>query len=179
MTLAADDDIIQAAVAGDTSAFESLLAPLLDPAFKLAALLLRDHAEAEDAVQEAAVRAWARIDQVRGDRTGLRAWFLTIVANQCKSMRRRSWWGVIRLPDVVRSDTWANAEPEARIDLREAIGHLARDDQFALFAFFYLDLPLHEAARVMGVPLSTAKSRIYRAVRRLRRDITAEEVFKA
>ena len=53
----------------------------------------------------------------------------------------------------------------------------AADDKVALFSYFYLDLPLDEAARVMGVPLGTAKSRIYRAARRLRPDVALEEVI--
>lgn len=141
-------------------------------------LLLRDHAEAEDAVQEAAVRAWAGLKQLRGDRGQFRAWFLSIVANQCKSIRRRSWWQVVKLPEVLRPDRWAEDTAARDLDVRRAIERLDRDEQFALFAFFYLDLPLEGAARVMGVPLSTAKSRIYRAVRRLRKDATLEEVLQ-
>jgi RNA polymerase sigma-70 factor, ECF subfamily len=175
---AVEDETIQDAAAGDTAAFEVLLAPLLEPAFKLATLLLGDRDEADDAVQEAAVRAWTRINQLRGDRSRLRAWFLSIVANQCRSMRRRSWWRVIKLPDLVRSDNWAEDEAVRSLDLRSAIERLDQGDQFALFTFFYLDLPLQEAATVMGVSLGTAKSRIYRAVRRLRKDAALEGVLR-
>jgi RNA polymerase sigma-70 factor, ECF subfamily len=179
MALAMDDETIRAAVAGDAAAFEVLLVPLLDPAFKLATLLLRDPSEAEDAVQEAAVRAWAKIGQLRGDRSRLRPWFLSIVANQCKTMRRRSWWQVIKLPDLTRSDNWAEDDAVRDLDLRTAIERLNQGDQFALFAFYYLDLPLQEAATVMGVSLGTARTRIYRAVRRLRKDAALEELLEA
>jgi RNA polymerase sigma-70 factor, ECF subfamily len=179
MAQARENETIQDAIGGDAVAFEVLLAPLLEPAFKLATLLLRDPSEAEDAVQEAAVRAWARIGQLRGDRSRLRAWFLSIVANQCKTMRRRSWWQVIKLPDLIRSDKWAEDDAVRDLDLRTAIERLDQGDQFALFTFYYLDLPLQEAATVMGVSLGTAKSRIYRAVRRLRKDAALEELLEA
>ena len=179
MARAMEDGTIRDAAAGDTAAFEVLLSPLLTPAFKLATLLLGDRDEAEDAVQEAAVRAWRRIGQLRGDRSRLRAWFLSIVANQCRSMRRRPWWRVIKLPDLVHSDSWAEDDAVRNLDLRSAIERLDQGDQFALFPFFSLDLPLQEAATVMGVSLGTAKSRIYRAVRRLRNDAALEEVLRA
>jgi RNA polymerase sigma-70 factor (ECF subfamily) len=177
MAQAMEDDRIKDAIAGDAVAFETLITPLLEPAFKLATLLLGNPDEAEDAVQEAAVRAWSRMSQLRGDRSRLRAWFLSIVANQCKSMRRRSWWRVIKLPDLIRSDNWAEDDAVRDLDLRTAIARLDRGDQFALFTFYYLDLPLREAATVMGVSLGTAKSRIYRAVRRLRNDEALEELL--
>ncbi|MDQ6876467.1 MAG: sigma-70 family RNA polymerase sigma factor [Candidatus Dormibacteraeota bacterium] len=176
MAPATDDDTIRDASAGDSAAFSALLSPLLDPAFKLATLLLRDRAEAEDAVQEAALRAWTRLHQLRGDRDHLRSWFLTIVANQCKTMRRRAWWQVIKLPHLAKAQGSAEEAAVRDLDLRRAIERLDTADQFAL-AFYYLDLPLSEAAMVMGVPLSTAKSRIYRAVTRLRKDATLDEVL--
>src|SRR5258708_4242899 len=49
------------ALAGAPAAFDVLLAPLLDPAYRLATVLLGDHVEAEDAVQEAALKAWSRL----------------------------------------------------------------------------------------------------------------------
>ena len=178
MTLViADDRTINDAVAGDASAFDALVAPLLDPAYRLATVLLDDRGEAEDAVQEAALKAWTRLAQLRGDRTRMRSWFLAIVANQCRMTRRRSWWSVLRLRDVPGEQGSAEDRAVRDIDLNRAIGRLSADDKVALFSYFYLDLPLDEAARVMGVPLGTAKSRIYRAARRLRPDVALEEVI--
>jgi RNA polymerase sigma-70 factor (ECF subfamily) len=178
MTLVIAPDLtLRDAIAGDPTAFDALLAPLLDPAYRLASVLLGDRTEAEDAVQEAALKAWTRLDQLRGDRTRLRAWFLSVVANECRMARRRPWWSVLRFRDV--GDERPSPEDAAvrEMDLHRAIGRLSAEDRLALFSYFYLDLPLDEAARVMGVPLGTAKSRIYRAARRLRPDVALEEVI--
>ena len=64
------------------------------------------------------------------------------------------------------------------MDLERAIRRLPIDDRLALFAHFYLDLPLEESARLMGVSLGSAKSRIYRAARRLRPGVALEEVIQ-
>jgi RNA polymerase sigma-70 factor (ECF subfamily) len=178
MTLVmAEDTTLRDAMAGDAAAFDALIAPLLDPAYRLAAILLGDRTEAEDAVQEAALKAWSRLRQLRGDRSRLRAWFLSVVANECKMSRRRSWWSVIRLPELGGSGRFAEDVAVRGIDLQRAIRKLPEDDRVALFTYFYLDLSLEEAASVMRVPVGTAKSRIYRAARRLRPGVALEEVI--
>jgi RNA polymerase sigma-70 factor (ECF subfamily) len=177
MTLVmAEDTTLRDAMAGDPAAFDALVAPLLDPAYRLAVVLLRDRTEAEDAVQEAALKAWTRLRQLRGDRSRMRAWFLSVVANECRMSRRRSWWSVIRMPELGGAGRSAEDEAVRELDLQRAIRLLPPDDQVALFCHFYLDLPLEESARVMGVSLGTAKSRIYRAARRLRPGVALEEV---
>jgi RNA polymerase sigma-70 factor, ECF subfamily len=178
MTLVmAEDTTLRDAMAGDATAFDVLVAPLLDPAYRLAFVLLGDRLEAEDAVQEGALKAWSRLRQLRGDRTRFRAWFLSVVANECKMSRRRSWWSVIRLPEIGGSSRSDEDAVVRDIDLRRAIRRLSKEDRVALFSYFYLDLPLDEAAAVMRVPVGTAKSRIYRAARRLRPGVALGEVI--
>src|SRR5260370_41576486 len=65
MDTAIPSDLLGQARAGDRDAFDALLGPLIDPAFRLAHGLLHDRAGAEDAVQEAAVRAWRHLGNVR------------------------------------------------------------------------------------------------------------------
>jgi DNA-directed RNA polymerase specialized sigma24 family protein len=67
--------------------FEGLLASCAAQAYQLACSMLDDEQDAEDAVQESAVRAWTSFGHLRPG-SSFRAWFLTIVANQCRSMRR-------------------------------------------------------------------------------------------
>jgi RNA polymerase sigma-70 factor (ECF subfamily) len=178
MTLVIGEDrTIRDALAGDPSAFDVLLAPLLDPAYRLASVLLGDRTEAEDVVQDAALKAWSRLGQLRGDRSKFRSWFLAVVANECRMTRRRPWWSVLRQRDVAGERSSPEDQAVRDLDLQRGIERLAADDKVALFSYFYLDLPLDEAARVMGVPLGTAKSRIYRAARRLRPDVAVEEVI--
>ena len=166
--------ILARAAQGDLDSFSQLIDPLLDPAYRLAAVMLDDRSAAEDAVQEASIKAWRKLRQLRGDAQSLRAWFLSIVANECRMARRTRWFSVIRVADVPAQ---APDDRESHSDLRRALMRLTPDERLPLVLHFYLDLPLDEVARTLRVSPSAAKSRIYRAAKRLRADLTIEEVF--
>src|SRR6202011_1062180 len=96
MEHAADPDLVRDAKRGDEAAFTSLLRPLLEPAYRLAVRVLHDRQLAVDAVQEAAVKAWRKIPQLR-EGSAMRPCFLGIVANQCRPTRRSRWWSVLKI----------------------------------------------------------------------------------
>jgi RNA polymerase sigma-70 factor, ECF subfamily len=158
----------------DADSFSRLIEPILDPAYRLAAVMLNDRGAAEDAVQEASVKAWRKIGQLRGDAASLRPWFLAIVANECRMARRTRWWSVLKLAEVSAS----REESESYSDLHQALLRLSPEERLPLVLHFYLDLPLDEVATTLGVSPSAAKSRIYRAAKRLRADLTVEDVIR-
>ena len=147
--------------------FDALVGPHLEAGYRVALAILRDPDEAHDAVQEAAFKAWRRIRQLN-EIGSARAWFLAIVANQCRSMRRARWWSVIRLPQV---DSGVDEFPSDSTDLGRALAKLPREDRLALFLHFYLDLPLDEVGSVLGLSPAGAKTRVYRAAKKLRPDL--------
>lgn len=165
------------AAGGDAASFSELIEPLLDPAFRLAAVMLADRSAAEDAVQEASVKAWRKLRQLRGDERSLRSWFLSIVANECRMARRQRWWSVVKLAQPPGAEQDATDAYGAVGDVRRALLRLKPDDRLPLVLHFYLDLPLDEVARALGVSESAAKSRIYRAAQKLRPELSMEEVF--
>lgn len=167
---------MQRATQGDADSFASLIDPLLQPAYRLAAVMLSDRMAAEDAVQEAAVKAWRSLRQLRGEERSLRPWFLSIVANECRMTRRRRWWAVVKLAEVQTERAVSEVSQEVTTDLRRALGRLSPDERLPLVLYFYLDLPLDEVARTLHISRPAAKSRIYRAAKRLRADLTLEEV---
>lgn len=148
--------------------FDVLVGPHLEAGYRTALAMLRDADEANDAVQEAALKAWAKLGQLH-DRQFVRPWFLAIVANQCRSVRRSRWWSVIRMPELRAS------EPEVATtdatDVDRALARLPRNDRLALFLHFYLDLPFEEVGAVLGLSAAGAKTRVYRAAKKLRPDL--------
>ena len=162
-----------AAVTGERE-FEALIGPLVEPALRLAFSMLGDRGEAEDATQEAITRAWRRLPQLR-DHAQLRPWFLAIVANQCRNVRRTRWFSTVRLAEVFRPAQASDADVE-RIDIGRAMAQLPMGDRQVLFMRFYLDLPVDEIAIALGVSAAAAKGRIYRACQRMRPDLVEEDL---
>jgi RNA polymerase sigma factor (sigma-70 family) len=171
-----DESLIERARSGDQAAFQALVGPLIDPGYQLAFAMLRQREAAEDAVQEATIRAWRKFGQVREGTTTLRPWFLTIVANECRTVRRGRWWSVIRLADVVPSAAAWPEDRSASADLRRSLERLPHRDRLLLHLHYWLDLPLEAVAVVLGTTPGAAKARRRRLLRRLRLDLDSEEV---
>jgi RNA polymerase sigma-70 factor (ECF subfamily) len=173
VTSSPDPSLYNQALAGDEAAFEALVGPLVEPALRLAYSMLGDRWEAEDATQEAITRAWRKLGQLRSGMP-VRPWFLAIVINQCRNMRRTRWFKTVRTAQVFEPDR--DREPGVeRLDLARALARLPGKDRQALFLHFYLDLPVDEVALALGVSASAARGRIYRACHRLRPDLLEED----
>jgi RNA polymerase sigma-70 factor, ECF subfamily len=161
------DALIPQAISGDEAAFDALVGPVLEPAYRLAVVMLRDREEARDAVQEATFMAWRNLSHLRAqDRFG--PWYLTIVANRCRSIARTRWWKTLRLPLAAPDREVDQSAVDSDVDLRRQLGQLPTNERAALYLFYYMDLPLKDVARVLKISPQAAKSRVHRAVTRLR-----------
>jgi RNA polymerase sigma-70 factor (ECF subfamily) len=172
--------LLERARGGDVGAFETLLAPLVEPACQLAYAILRDWQEAEDAAQEAALKAWKAVARLREETTSLRPWYLTIVANEARSRRRGRWWSVLRFAEPpmgagVESASGPEDWASLRTDLNRAMQRLSETDRLILTLHFYLDMPFDEVGGVVGLSAEAAKSRAYRATRSLRPAMRRQE----
>jgi RNA polymerase sigma-70 factor (ECF subfamily) len=147
--------------------FDELIRPLILPGYRLALTMLGEREAAEDAVQEASVRAWKNANRLR-DRAAAESWFLAIVANQCRTARRRRWFSVLKFAEPAVERHRDEDTIDARIDLDRALDRLNQDDRLALYLHFYMDMTFEDAARVMGISMTAARSRTYRALERLR-----------
>src|SRR5260370_27507145 len=162
MKPAPDPDLIRTAKAGDEVAFEELLRPLIDPAYRFACVMLSDPAAAEDVVQEAAVKAWRKLDQLR-DGYDPQPWFLGIVANQCRSLRRARWWSTTRLADVPGTVDAADEQIARDEDLRRAVQRLNPRDRAVITLHYSLDLPLDDAAAAPRPSAAPVRRQVSRA----------------
>ena len=160
-----DADLVRSAKAGDRAAFAELLRPEYRTALRLACGLLQDVDEAEDAVQEAAFTAWRRIGNLR-EGSSLRPWFLGIVANQCRTVKRSRWWSVTKA-EPPEGEAPA-ADLAASIDLRRALRRIGHDERLVLVLRYYLDMPFEEIATTLGISPKAARTRVERAVHRLK-----------
>ena len=147
--------------------FDAVIGPHLEAGYRTALAILRDPDEANDAVQESAFKAWRKLGQLHEGKSA-RPWFLAIVANQCRSERRTQWWSVLRMPAIDTGQHSGELGGAQTMDLDRELAKLPRDDRLALFLYFYLDLPLEEVGTVLGLSAGGAKTRVYRATKKLR-----------
>jgi RNA polymerase sigma-70 factor (ECF subfamily) len=180
-----DDEprLVERARRGDEAAYATLVrAGGLDAvAFRTACLLAGSAADAEDALQEALVKAWRALPRFRSG-APFRPWLLTIVANEARSRRRaagrRAGW---TLRAAVEAQTAEDApSPEATVLVRErsrelagALGALPERDRVVLVLRYVLDLSEREMAAVLDCRPGTVKSRLARALDRLREEVDA------
>lgn len=137
--------------------------------------MLRHRADAEDAVQEAAMKAWRKRSTFRPGAEP-RPWFLAIVANECKMHRRRSRFDPARASEAVHDErAVAEVESEEVERLRQALARIDHKSRVVLVLRFYLDLSHEEVGRTLGISAATARVRVHRALQRLRPVIDVPE----
>jgi RNA polymerase sigma-70 factor (ECF subfamily) len=152
----------------DTARFEDVVLPHLDAAYTLSRYLLRDEADAQDAVQDAFVRAMSYFASYRGG--DARAWLLRIVRNVCHdAMRRRRALAADELGDDV-ADEGAEDDVVRGLDrsaLHRAIDALPTEYREVIVLREIEGMSYAEIAQVADVPAGTVMSRLSRARRRL------------
>ena len=159
-------------------AFNDLLVPLVQPGYRLACALLHDAQLAEDVVQEASLIAWRKLGKL-SDRSRARGWFLSIVANECRNARRNRWLRAVTFGLSPKLSIASGEERWVRdADVRESLRRLSHDDRLVVSLYFYLDMPVEEVASVVGSSVEATRKRLYRAIHRMRPDLTVEEALR-
>ncbi len=177
----ADAEIVRRVLAGDVEAFALLVDRYHGRALRLATGLIGDGDDAEDAVQEAFVRAYRGLGSYR-ERDRFGPWLLHIVVNQCRTHRTRNHRYASGQPDGVLDSLLAEAGTQQlaeaaaeREELAHALAKLAPDQREAVLLRFAGELSYDEMARVTGVGVSALKMRVQRACARLR-DLLTEQL---
>jgi RNA polymerase sigma-70 factor (ECF subfamily) len=175
--------LIAAAKAGDHRAYGQLLERHQAVAFRAACLITGSAADAEDATQEACVKAWLALGRFRPE-APFRPWLVRIAINEARNRRRgagRRATLALRLgPGAASAEPAPSAETEAlaggeRARLASAVGRLREDDQLVIAARYFLGLSEADTAVALGLRRGTVKSRLSRALRRLQTELAASE----
>jgi RNA polymerase sigma factor (sigma-70 family) len=175
----AEAELVALARQGHREAFAAIMQRCNQRLFRVARGVVRDDAEAEDVVQEAYLRAFARLDSFRGE-AAILTWLTRIVLNEARERLRR------RRPtvDIEQLDTGAQVilfpttptSPEqdaARAEIRRLLEEAVDDLPDAFRMVFILreveDCSIEETAETLGLVPATVKTRLHRAKRLLRR----------
>jgi RNA polymerase sigma-70 factor, ECF subfamily len=172
-------DLVLRASAGDHEAFSQLAAAAIPGLYRIAYLILRDPESARDVVQDALIAAWRDIRGLR-DPSRFDAWLHRLTVRACyraaRNARNRAYAEVPLLPihDLPSAD-----EDQRMLAVRDQLEggfrRLSPQERAVLVLHYYLDLPQTEAAKIMGIPVGTMKSRLNRATRALRAELDAHD----
>jgi RNA polymerase sigma-70 factor (ECF subfamily) len=171
-----EDEVVERAKRGDAAAYEELVRRHTQIAFRTACLVTGSAADAEDVAQEAFVKAWSALPRFRAGEP-FRPWLLQIVGNEARNRRRAAGRRAameLRVSEGLRVGPAApspEAEAEAaeeRAALLRALSGLPDDDRHVIACRHLLQLSVEETATVLALPEGTVKSRLHRALGRLR-----------
>ena len=174
-------DLVIRAARGEEAAFAALAEASIDRCHALAYRILRDHHAAQDATQQALLGAWRDLPTLR-DPDRFDPWLHRLVVHACYGLARseRRWQGRVRLisdqpvttPDAARALA-------IRDELEQAFGQLTPEHRAVVVLHHYLGYQLTEIAEVLGLPSATVRSRLLRAMRRLREAVEATQTLHA
>lgn len=173
-----EHELVRSVQFGDESAFGELVGRYLDSAYITAMSVLRDPHDAEDAVQNAFIRALERIDQLKpGSPFG--PWFYRVLKSTCLNLRRRE---ALRSHEEVPVSAAGGRDPER--DLRQgmtrarvlaALAELPAMQRMAVTLYDLEGYSHQEIAEILGIAVGTSRAHVHHARRALRRIMGPEE----
>ena len=177
-----ETELVARAKRGELAAYEEIVRRHQTTCFRTAWVVTGSAADAEEATQDAFIKAHRALGRFR-EGASLRPWLLAIVANEARN-RRRSAGRRERLSlrvaeerrpgDAVPSPEAALLDSEQREELLAVLGRLSETDRQAIVCRYFLDLSEEETAAALGWARGTVKSRLSRALGRLRSQLEAD-----
>ncbi|HEY3105535.1 MAG TPA: RNA polymerase sigma factor [Gaiellaceae bacterium] len=174
-----ESELVERAKRGDQAAYGDLVHAYQGIAFRTAYVIVGNAAEAEDAAQEGFVKAFYALRRFRPG-APFRPWVLQIVANEARNRRRSAGRRAALLMRTAADAPSGEAapSPEAAIESREqreallaAVNNLREEDRLVITCRYFLELSEEETAAVLDWKRGTVKSRLSRALERLRAEI--------
>lgn len=170
-----DGHLVARARRGDVAAYSELVRRYQQLAFRVAYVVCRSEADAHDAAQDGFIRAYRALDQFR-EGAEFRPWLLQIVANQARNRRRSAGRrtrhelraAVGTSGDAVPSPETAAVAADERRRLLDAVADLPEHERMTVECRYLLELTEAETADLLDLPAGTVKSRLSRAMNRLR-----------
>lgn len=168
---------LQQARQGDKAAFGRLIEAYQGPVFNLAYRMLNNAREAEEAAQEAFIRAWTRLDSYKPEHK-FSTWMLSITSNYCIDIIRKRRAQLLSIDEplpyhpALASDRAAGPESQAmqseqQLMVQELLATLPEDYRQAVILRYWHEMSYEEIAETMATTVSAIKSRLFRARRQL------------
>jgi RNA polymerase sigma-70 factor (ECF subfamily) len=179
-SLAEEQVLVREVQSGDERAFGTLVDRYLESAYATALSVLRDAHDAEDAVQNAFIRALERIDQLKpGSPFG--PWFYRVLRSTCLNLRRRE---VLRSHEEIPVSAAGGRDPESDLHrgltrdvVTTALGELPEMQRLAVTLYDLEGYSHQEISEILGIAVGTSRAHVHHARKTLRRLIGSADGF--
>jgi RNA polymerase sigma factor (sigma-70 family) len=158
--LKSQEEAIRKAKKGDREAFSWLIKTYENKLYHISHSILPSDSDCLDATQEAVIKAWLRMNDLKEDRF-FKTWLIRILINECRRILKRRG-KVIPINELTISDE-VSPSFEHALDLKDAINQLEPSLRIVIFLHYYEDLPVREIAQILEIPEGTVKSRLIRS----------------
>jgi len=164
-----ESEMVARARAGDDLAWETLVRQHQEPVFRLAYLLLGDPDDARDIAQEVFIRTYKHLNRFDETRP-LRPWLMRISSNLARNRKRSlaRYWRTLERAARQQPVDRATLDSGGVEELWQAIRKLKHADQQVIYMRYFLEISEAEMASTLEIPRGTVKSRLHRALSRLR-----------
>lgn len=174
-----EKSLIKAAQSGDSDAFTQLVQVYSADAFRTASMVLHDHAEVEDVVQEAFLTCFRKLHTFRME-SSFKTWLYRIVVNLCYDRLRKQNRDSLAMHKIAYNTGTGNrdmADVEQKLDLKDTISTLSPEHRLVLTLFYGYDFGVQKVAEMLGIPVGTVKSRLNSARNLLRERLESENKY--
>jgi len=134
----------------------------------LCSALVKDRYLAQDIVQETFLRAWRRMDDLRGGKASEKAWLCRIAINRCRDYQRTQWMRRVETrAEPERLDSWCAPPDETAVDVMEALGKLKPKYRVVLTLHYLENMSAEEIGQSVGLSASAVYRRLKKAKNQL------------
>lgn len=152
---------------------EELLS-MKERAYRIAYSYLHHEQDSLDAVHDAFEKALANAHRLHRPEY-LKTWFVRIVINQCKMMKRKNSHVIFLQEEVASDEGTQKPLTEEKLDLEEGLMQLSPADRNLIYLKYYMGYTLDEIAQVTQMPIGTVKTKLYRNLRDLRHKLEPKQ----
>ncbi len=178
-----DEQIVDRVRSGETRLFDQLVRRYQDPVYGMAARFVGAGADAEDVAQEVFLKVFRSLAGFKGE-AKFSTWLYRVTFNQCADWLRRNRRpgrraagideaGEVRDGRVDLEGSLLESEEKERVN--RALASLDERYRSVIVLLYYQKLPYEEIATILGVPIKTVETRLYRARKMLRKALGEEE----
>lgn len=165
------ENLVKRAKKGDAHAFGAVYGELAQDAYRFALFYMKNRHDAEDAVQEACLKAWQKLPLLKKN-DAFRSWFFKILSNVCKSAL--STLKIVVPTDEIHDTAEVSGGAELQTEMSDLLDSLTADDRRIVLLSAVAGFSSREIAEMIGMNANTVRSRLSRSLHFLKEQLSTE-----